>query len=62
MKLIKRLRDWLVGTRDQKLSPEDENEIYRVNRRLTKFPKLKGAPNPQAHRDAHFKHRYGLSQ
>jgi hypothetical protein len=62
MKLLKRLREWLVGPRDQKLSPEDEAELYRVKRRLQKYPKLKGSPNPQAHRNAPFKSRYGLSQ
>jgi hypothetical protein len=61
MKLLKRLREWLVGPRDQKLSPEDEAAIHRAKRRLTKYPKLKGSPNPQAHRTAHFKYRYELS-
>ena len=60
MNLIKRLRDWLEGPRDQKLHEEDLNEIRRVQRRLNKFPRLKGCPNPQAHRNALFKSRHGL--
>lgn len=62
MNLIKRVREWLNGPRDQKLSPEDENELRRVQRRLSKFPRLKGCPNTQAHRVAAFKYRYGLIQ
>lgn len=62
MKVIKRIRDWLIGPRNQKLNEEDMAEARRVHRRLEKFPRLKGCPNPQAFRIALFKHRYGLSQ
>ena len=62
MKVIKRIRNWLLGPQDQKLSENDTIEARRVYRRLTKFPKMKGAPNPYAHRTALFKSRYGLSQ
>jgi hypothetical protein len=61
MKLLRRLQEWLTGPRDQKLSPADEAELYRVQRRLNKFPRLKGCPNPQAHRNALFQSRYGLA-
>jgi hypothetical protein len=62
MKLLRRLREWLIGPRDMKLSEEDMAELRRVQRRINKFPRLKGCPNPQAHRNALFQHRYGLSQ
>lgn len=42
------------------LTPAQRNECLRVQRRLKKFPKLKGCPNPVAHRNAHFKARFGL--
>lgn len=60
MNVIKRIRNWLLGPQDQKLSEQDMAEARRVYRRLSKFPKLKGAPNPHAHRTALFKSRYGL--
>jgi hypothetical protein len=62
MRLIKRLRDWFQGPRDQKLSETDIAELRRVQRRIEKFPRLKGCPNPQAHRTALLKGRYGLDQ
>jgi len=61
MKLIQRLRKWLASDDKQKLSPEDEAELIRVKRRLMKFPKLKGCPNPNAHRTAIFKYRRGIA-
>lgn len=61
MRILKQIRELLTSKiRDSKPSPEQETEMRRVVRRLRKFPRLKGCPNPHAHRTDLMKYRRGI--
>ncbi len=63
MRILKQIRELLTGKKDdQKPSPQQEAEMHRVSRRLRKYPRLKGCPNPYAHRMAIWRYRKGISQ
>lgn len=62
MRILNAIKRILFGTSPVAEATEAQIlEARRVRRRLEKFPRLRGCPNPYAHRNAHFKARFGLS-
>ena len=62
MKIFRSIYNLLTGhTSVADATPKQIREAQRVHRKLTKFPRLRHAPNQRAHRTALFKARYGMA-